>query len=79
MRTENKILIFGLFLMSIGIVFAIAYGSVYPSTTNLNSIVLKADLVQNATNMMLNGDNWDCGYVVNMTKLNVSTIQDCFR
>ena len=47
MRTENKVLIFGLSLMAIGILFAVAYGQ---NATN-------------STNEMLFGDRWDCGYI----------------
>ena len=57
MRTSNKILIFGLSLMAVGIVFAVAYAS---NSTNGN---MTLDCIR-----MFYSDSWNSGYVEDLAK-----------
>jgi hypothetical protein len=58
MRTSNKILILGFALMSIGILFAVAYGSNSTSTSNMTLDCIR----------MFYSDSWDKGYVTDLAK-----------
>ena len=60
MRTSDKILIFGLVLMSIGILFVIAYGSSGGGNSNNN---MTLDCIR-----MFYSDEWNKGYVEDLAE-----------
>jgi len=72
MRTENKVLIFGLSLMAIGILFAVAYGS--EDKGELGDLRTHTNLTITYDNMTLDcvrlfySDDWDKGYIIDLAK-----------